>query len=101
MSAEDSGPGTSRLVGRERDFARLRSLVADPPPGALIMVIGEAGVGKTALVNQLVAERLAVGDRVLRGAGDSRATARFSMWRRVMRDPRACAASRRSQCWCR
>lgn len=77
---------TARLVGRDHDLARLRGLIANPPPGALIMVTGEAGIGKTSLVNQVVAERLAAGDRVLRAAGDEGATARFSMWRRVLRE---------------
>ena len=86
MAADDNVSPAARLVGREHELARLRGLVADPPPGALIMVTGEAGIGKTSLVNQVVAERLAAGDRVLRGAGDERATARFSMWRRVMRE---------------
>ena len=86
MAAEASISHAARLVGREHDLARLRGLVANPPPGALIMVSGEAGIGKTSLVNLVVAERLAAGDRALRGAGDERATARFSMWRRVMRE---------------
>ena len=86
MAADASVSLAARLVGREHDLARLRGLVANPPPGALIMVTGEAGIGKTSLVNHVVAERLAAGDRALRGAGDERATARFSMWRRVMRE---------------
>ena len=86
MAANASVSHAARLVGRERDLARLSELVANPPPGALIMVTGEAGIGKTSLVNQVVADRLAAGDRVLRGAGDERATARFSLWRRVMRE---------------
>ena len=86
MAADANVSHAARLVGREHELARLRGLVATPPPGALIMVTGEAGIGKTSLVNQVVAERLAAGDRVLRGAGDERATARFSTWRRVMRE---------------
>jgi hypothetical protein len=87
MATDASDSHIARLVGREHDLARLRRLVADPPPGALIMITGEAGIGKTSLVNQVVAERLAAGERlVLRGAGDERVTARFSMWRRVLRE---------------
>ncbi len=84
MATGASDSHGARLVGREHDLARLRGLVAHPPPGALIMITGEAGIGKTSLVNQVVAERLAAGERVLRGAAE-RATARFSMWRRVLR----------------
>jgi DNA-binding CsgD family transcriptional regulator/tetratricopeptide (TPR) repeat protein len=45
----------SRLVGREHEFARLRAL-ADPPSLArprLVVVEGEAGIGKTSLVQAL------------------------------------------------
>lgn len=86
MGADDTASLTAWLVGRGHELARLRELVANPPPGAVIMVTGEAGIGKTSLVNQVVAERLAAGDRMLRGIADERATAQFSMWRRVMRE---------------
>ena len=86
MTVEHSDSASARLAGRQRDLERLRGLVADPPPGALIMVVGEAGIGKTSLVNQLVAEHLDAGDHVLRGSADKLATARFAMWRRPLRD---------------
>ncbi len=86
MTADPSGSGAGRLVGREHELGRLRQLVADPPPGSVISVNGEAGIAKSALVNQVIAECLVAGGRVLRGSADERGTARFSMWRRAMRD---------------
>ena len=79
--------GRAEPVGRAREVARLRGLIGDPPPGTVIALIsGEAGIGKTTLVNYVVAGRFAAGDRVLRGSADERDTARFSLWRPVLRD---------------
>ncbi len=86
MTSDPSRSDAGRLIGREHELGRLRQLVAAPPPGSVITVSGEAGIGKSALVNQVIAECLAAGGRVVRGSADERVTARFSMWRRAMRD---------------
>ncbi|MCX5311166.1 LuxR family transcriptional regulator [Streptomyces sp. NBC_00154] len=66
--ANDSGPG--KLVGRRQDLERLDELL-DPTadvPGALLLS-GEPGVGKTALLNAVAQRASAAGARVLRAAG--------------------------------
>ncbi len=50
-------PSTPGLVGRAAERTRLRGLWSDAPAGTrLVMVTGEAGVGKTRLVADLAAE---------------------------------------------
>ena len=57
----------SELVGRERELATLRSAVdrALVSGGGLVLVTGEPGIGKTALVTALVGECRGRGDLVL------------------------------------
>ncbi|HEU0163640.1 MAG TPA: helix-turn-helix domain-containing protein, partial [Thermomicrobiales bacterium] len=52
-----SGPGTSDLVGRERDLARL---LVELQPGRVVTIVGPGGVGKTSLAleaGDLLADR--------------------------------------------
>jgi hypothetical protein len=86
MAHDASASPAARVVGREHELETLRDLVEKPLPGALIVITGEAGIGKSTLVNVVVAERLAIGDRVLRGAADEHGSAQFSLWRRAMRE---------------
>jgi DNA-binding CsgD family transcriptional regulator/tetratricopeptide (TPR) repeat protein len=60
---------TGRFVGRTQELALLRELLAHATTGTpLVAVIGgEAGVGKTRLVDQLAATATQQGARVLRG----------------------------------
>ncbi|WP_432510073.1 ATP-binding protein [Kineococcus sp. SYSU DK001] len=59
------------LVGRQEETARLRALLtgARTGHGSGVLVEGEAGIGKTALVEALTAEAAAAGTRVLRCRG--------------------------------
>jgi predicted ATPase len=59
------------IVGRERERAALRDAIATAAggDGAIALVAGEGGVGKTALVESALAED---GGLVLRGAADQR-----------------------------
>ncbi|MGM1061631.1 helix-turn-helix transcriptional regulator [Saccharothrix sp. Mg75] len=63
---------TLRLAGRERELGRLLALVDDLSQGrgAALLVEGEAGIGKTALVKAACEVAAAKGFRVCRGAGD-------------------------------
>src|SRR5262250_2460154 len=58
-----------RFVGRTQELARLRHLLARAAGGEPLVALlgGEAGVGKTRLVEQLAAAASAQGVRVLRG----------------------------------
>jgi DNA-binding CsgD family transcriptional regulator len=60
---------TSRFVGRTNELARLRQLLARAADGTplLALVGGEAGVGKTRLVEQFAAAAEEQGRRALRG----------------------------------
>jgi DNA-binding CsgD family transcriptional regulator len=58
------------LFGRERDVGALAAFVAEAgEDGGAIVVTGDAGVGKTALVNVVTADARRRGVRVLRAAG--------------------------------
>ncbi len=65
-----SRPGLSKvMVGRAAELERLAALVNGGPTPALALVGGEAGVGKTRLVSELVA-RLPDGTAVYAGQAD-------------------------------
>ncbi|WP_432542629.1 AAA family ATPase [Kineococcus sp. SYSU DK002] len=59
------------LIGRDEETTRLRELLARSRGGhgSGVLVEGEAGIGKTALVEALTAEAAAAGTRVLRCRG--------------------------------
>ncbi|MGP3980208.1 helix-turn-helix transcriptional regulator [Streptomyces sp. KR80] len=72
MSADlQERPPPVDLIGRAGEVARLLELVAATASGrgAVVVVEGEPGIGKTALLDVLVTECEGVGLRVLRGAG--------------------------------
>ncbi|HEX6021931.1 MAG TPA: protein kinase, partial [Solirubrobacter sp.] len=79
-------PEAERLVGRERELLRLRTLLARAWEGTrgAVLVSGEAGIGKTALLDALAAEAGAHGGLVLRGRGEAGGRA-FALWRPVLR----------------
>ncbi|MEV8638434.1 AAA family ATPase [Streptosporangium sp. NPDC051023] len=58
------------LIGREYDLTRLAAFLAEVPGvGGALVVLGDPGVGKTALLMRAVREAEAAGMRVLRTAG--------------------------------
>ena len=61
--------GEARLVGRERELATLRGLMASAAGGngSVVMVFGEPGIGKTRLVGEAAALARAEGATVCFG----------------------------------
>ncbi|MEV7781974.1 AAA family ATPase [Kitasatospora sp. NPDC088351] len=83
------------LVGREYDVGRLGEFLADLPcvGGALVMV-GEPGVGKTALLAEVARAGEAAGIRVLRTAGAQyRAQVGYSALRQLVTSTPECRAA--------
>ncbi|MER5863309.1 AAA family ATPase [Kitasatospora sp. NPDC002040] len=82
-SAPDPTPGTPHgtLVGRSPDLARLDDFIAGiPDAGGSVVLLGEPGVGKTALLGAAAAGATARGLRVLRATGvQYRSQASFSV----------------------
>ncbi|MFD6698204.1 MULTISPECIES: AAA family ATPase [unclassified Microbacterium] len=65
-----TGRDPSMLIGREHELRLLRGFVeAAAAGGAALVVIGEAGIGKTALAEATADDAAARGMRVLRAAG--------------------------------
>ena len=64
-----SPPGGARLIGRDDDLARLSQVLdrARQGQGLVAAVVGEAGVGKSRLVEELAAVAVARGARVMTG----------------------------------
>jgi DNA-binding CsgD family transcriptional regulator len=64
MTSEDA-----ILVGRVEELLRLRELVTPPYPGSRLLLLGEAGMGKTVLLAEAAREAQSEGMRVLAAAG--------------------------------
>ncbi|MET9476996.1 ATP-binding protein [Streptomyces sp. NPDC002922] len=57
------------LVGREREIAALASLLERTPPGAVLLMLGDPGIGKSSLLDEAESRGRARGFRILRLAG--------------------------------
>ncbi|MGW1886911.1 AAA family ATPase [Streptomyces sp. NPDC001970] len=57
------------LIGRDRDLQRIGDLLGIGAGGGALLLSGDAGVGKTAVLNALAEAAHAEGTRVLRAAG--------------------------------
>ena len=71
------------LIGRTRELARLREALAMAAGGRghVVMVLGEAGIGKTSLIEVLAKDALQQGMRVLVGRGhESDQILPFGLW---------------------
>jgi DNA-binding CsgD family transcriptional regulator len=76
-----------RLVGRVAEAGTLDRLRADAAAGsgAVVVITGEAGIGKTAVVEELVARASATGATVLTGrAGPEEGAPAFWPWLRLL-----------------
>jgi DNA-binding SARP family transcriptional activator len=71
------------LIGREAELRSLREALAltASAPGRLVVVVGEAGIGKTRLMTELMGEGTRLGRRVLLGrAHESEQVLPFGPW---------------------
>jgi DNA-binding CsgD family transcriptional regulator len=78
----------TRIVGRDREMSMLREALERmiQGHGGLVLVSGEAGIGKTALVGQLITEVREQGVLVLSGAAyDLSTTPPYGPWLEVLR----------------
>ncbi len=65
-----SGPNRDALVGRERERAAIHEVLTAGQSGqAALLLVGEAGIGKTALSRHAAEQAETMGYRVLRAAG--------------------------------
>ncbi|MFE2040230.1 ATP-binding protein, partial [Streptomyces sp. NPDC059477] len=69
IGVPDDGGGEERLVGRGVDLEAIDALLNAPGAGRAVLLQGEAGVGKTAVLDALARAAAAGGTRVLRAAG--------------------------------
>ncbi len=75
------------LVGRERELALLEASLDTAQSGrpGITLVVGEAGIGKTRLVDEGAVIARAAGMRVLRGEADRTWREPMELWRGVHR----------------
>ena len=59
----------ANLVGRDDDCRRVRALLDDSETGGALVLVGEAGMGKTALLTEIAGALAADGARVCRASG--------------------------------
>ena len=93
---------TERVVGRERELARLELWMARAPEGPDVMLLsGEAGTGKSALLGEL-AVRAALGGRSVArlscAAFDAPGALAGALWRRLAAEAGAAAGSSELSC---
>jgi hypothetical protein len=75
-------PGAGGIVGRTRELAVLRGHLDQAVEGvpALVLVVGEAGIGKTALLDEVARSARPVGMEVVRGDARGADASTFALW---------------------
>src|SRR5215213_9276504 len=96
MAVRSSAPTPPPLVGRDRELALLRDRLAAAQGGrgSLVLIGGEAGIGKTALAGAVGDEATDAGARVLVGhCYDRTETPPYGPWREIGRRVEALPAA--------
>jgi hypothetical protein len=86
----DSFLQAAQFVGRENELARLTTALDEtidmlPPYGGAWLIVGESGVGKSRLVEEIRTRALVGGALVLRGQAVSDGGNPFQLWRDTLR----------------
>ena len=85
LDARERNPGPGRVVvGREGPLATIRAGLDDPEAGRLVLVAGEAGIGKSTLLGAAAREAARRGARVGRGLWEHE-QAPFAAWVQALR----------------
>ncbi|MGI5466190.1 helix-turn-helix transcriptional regulator [Streptomyces sp. CA-132043] len=85
VTAPEPGPGES-IVGRDAELARLFRAVDPESADPVLMLIGDVGTGKSALLEHVVRRAEAGGARVLRAEGsESESSLAFSALHQLLR----------------
>jgi hypothetical protein len=80
-------PGAAELIGRERELALLTTLITRltrRETGGIVLIEGEAGIGKTRLLNQARALTAAAGITTLHSAALPIAGTPYAAWRPIL-----------------
>ena len=79
--------GADGLFGRARELVNLQAAIDEAAAGrpAIVLLVGEAGIGKTRLADRAAVLARDSGMRVLRGEGDAAARGPMELWRGVFR----------------
>jgi DNA-binding SARP family transcriptional activator len=91
-SVEPAVPDAGRFIGRQRELARLQQAfeAARGGRGRLITILGEAGIGKTRLIQELAARIAVRGGQVIVGrCFESEQILPFAPWIDMLRGERA------------
>ena len=80
-------PNDHAIVGRDDELAAMRAAlsVADAGRPTVVLLMGEAGIGKTRLADEAAVIARDAGFRVLRGEADSELRQPMELWRGVYR----------------
>src|SRR6478735_10349435 len=102
---ESAPPAAAALVGRENELTAVRAAFDSARAGrpTIVLLTGEAGIGKTRLADEAAVIGRASGARVLRGEADALSREPMELWRGVYRglgftpvsDPSLAAGDRR------
>ena len=81
--------GRGRMAGRENELQQARSLWgrAMAGKGQTLLLSGEAGIGKTRLVRELIAQAELSGAQVLQGLNDAQVAQPLGAFRQTLRGP--------------
>ena len=87
VADESAPPAAAALVGRENELTALRAAFDAARAGrpTIVLLTGEAGIGKTRLADEAAVIGRASGARVLRGEADALSREPMELWRGIYR----------------